>query len=203
MIPVLAVGLSGGIGSGKSTVARALASRGATIVDADLIAREVCRPGMPAFDALVAEFGTGILSGDGEVDRKKLASLVFGNREMLDALNAITHPEIGAVLIGRREALDHTGGVGVFDIPLLSADHKKILRLDVVVVVDCPGEVAVSRIMSARSMTREEAEARLAAQISRTERLSLADYVLDNSGTVDRLSREVERLWHWLLQWSR
>ncbi|MHB8263545.1 MAG: dephospho-CoA kinase [Acidimicrobiales bacterium] len=200
MSSTLAVGLSGGMGSGKSTVASALVSRGAEIVDADLVAREVCHSGMPAFDALVARFGHGILGGDGEVDRKKLASLAFGNKQMLDALNAITHPEIGAVLIERREALDGTGIVGVFDIPLLAPYHRELLRLDAVVVVDCPIETAVSRIVSDRNMTREEATARIAAQMDRAERMALADYVLDNSGPMDRLQHEVELLWAWLLR---
>jgi dephospho-CoA kinase len=195
---MLAVGLTGGIGSGKSTVADLLVRRGAELIDADQIAREVVEPGQPAHGALVDRFGPGILAPDGSLDRPAVAAVAFSDPAALADLNAITHPAIGESMLARRQAADAREGVLVLAIPLLKAAHRETVRLDVVVVVDCPVEVAVGRLVEFRGMERTDAEARVAAQISREERLSEADYVVDNGGDLGHLDEEVDRLWQWL-----
>lgn len=195
---MLAVGLTGGIGSGKSAVADLLVARGAVLVDADAVAREVVAPGGPAYQPLVDRFGPGILAPDGTVDRPALAAAAFGDPAALADLNAITHPAIGIAMIERRNALAGTDHVVVLAIPLLTAAHRETVGLDVVVVVDCPPEVALERLVGLRGMARADAEARIAAQVSREERLEGADYVVDNSSTLEHLAGEVDRLWGWL-----
>jgi len=192
---VRAVGLTGGIGSGKSTVADLLVERGAVLIDADRIAREVVQPGGPAFAPLVERFGTGILTPEGSLDRAALAALVFPDPEALAALNAITHPAIGAVMAERRAAEEGTDHVVVLDIPLLVPAHRDTLGLAAVVVVDCPVEVALARLVDQRGFTRADAEARIAAQISREERRAAADFVIDNGSDLGHLEAEVDRVW--------
>jgi dephospho-CoA kinase len=195
---VLTVGLTGGIGSGKSAVADLLVARGAVLIDADQIARDVVVPGGAAHDPLVARFGPGILAPDGTVDRPALAALVFPDPAALADLNAITHPAIGAAMGALRAAQAGTDRIVVQAIPLLKPAHRVSAGLDVVVVVDCPVEVAVARLVGQRGMDEQDARARIAAQITREERVVLADYVLDNGSTLEHLAREVERLWAWL-----
>ena len=195
---LVVAGLGGGIGSGKSTVSQALGERGAITIDADKIAREVCQPGLPAFDAIVDRFGQEVVSSSGELDRERLAALVFGDDKALSDLNAITHPEVGKVLLERREALDRTGGIGIFDIPLLQPYHREVLRLDKMIIVDCPPEIVISRVVESRNMTSEDVESRIAAQMDRDKRLAMADFVVDNSGSWAQLNDEIERLWVWL-----
>lgn len=195
---LVVAGLGGGIGSGKSVVSQALGDRGAIIVDADKIAREVCLRGSPAFHAIVDRFGQEVVSGSRELDREKLAALVFGDKEALRDLNAITHPEVGKVLIERRVALDGTGGIGIFDVPLLQPYHRELLRLDKIVIVDCPPEIAISRVVESRRMTSEDVRSRIAAQMDRDKRLVMADFVVDNSGSFVQLDHEIEKLWAWL-----
>ncbi len=197
---MLAVGLTGGIGSGKSTVAQLLVARGAVLIDADRIAREVVEPGRPAYDALVARFGRGILAPDGTIDRPALAALAFGDPQALADLNAITHPAVGELMARRRAAEEGTDHVVVLDIPLLRPEHRQLLKLDLVVVVDCPVEVAVERLVTQRGMARADAEARVAAQISRAERTAGADVVIDNAGGREQLAAQVDRLWELLRQ---
>jgi dephospho-CoA kinase len=192
---VLAVGLTGGIGSGKSSVADLLVAHGAVLVDADRIAREVVEPGGPAYAPLVERFGPGILAADGTVDRPALAAVVFGDPEALAALNAITHPAIGAVMAQRRAAWEGTDAVVVLDVPLLTPAHRNLLHLDAVLVVDCDPELSLARLVDQRGMDAEDVEARMAAQVSREERLDGADLVVDNSGTRAQLEAEVERVW--------
>lgn len=195
---MLAVGLTGGIGSGKSAVAALLVERGAVLVDADVLARDVVAPGGPAYQPLLDRFGPGILTADGIVDRPALAALVFGDPVALADLNAITHPAIGIAMIERRHALATRTSVVVFAVPLLTELHREMIGLDAVVVVDCPVEVALERLVELRGMDRVDAEARIAAQVSREERLRGADFVIDNSSSQAHLSTEVERLWNWL-----
>lgn len=195
---MLAVGLTGGIGAGKSMVAELLVDRGAILIDADLVAREVVAPGGPAYRPLVDRFGPSILAEDGTVDRPALAAEAFADPKALADLNAITHPAIGLEMIERRNALAHTDEVVVLAIPLLTPAHRETVGLDVVVVVDCPTEVALERLVDQRGMNRGDAEARVAAQISREERLADADFVVDNSSTVEHLAEEADRLWGWL-----
>lgn len=195
---MLAVGLTGGIGAGKSAVADLLVERGAQLIDADQVARQVVAPGGPAYQPLVDRFGPGVLGPDGTVDRPALAAVAFGDPAALADLNAITHPAIGLAMIERRQALEATDHVVVLAIPLLTAAHRETVGLDVVVVVDCPTEVALERLVAARGMDRADAEARIAAQVSREERVRGADYVVDNSSSPDHLAGEVDRLWAWL-----
>ena len=192
---MLAVGLTGGFGSGKSTVARLMVARGAVLIDADRIARDVVVPGGPAYAPLVERFGPGILASDGTIDRAALAQVAFADKESVAALNAITHPAIGAVMAERRAALEATDHIVVLDVPLLTPAHRDVLTLAVVVVVDCAVEIALHRLVDQRGFTEEDARARLAAQASRAERLEGADYVIDNSSDRAHLEAEVERVW--------
>jgi dephospho-CoA kinase len=187
--------LTGGVGSGKSTVADMLVARGATLIDADRIAREIVEPGRPAYTAVVERFGQVILNPDGTIDRKALAEIVFSDPIALADLNAITHPVIGQEMVERRAAAEANGGVLVLDVPLLKPTHQDQLGFDAVIVVDTPVDIAVSRLIEHRSFERADAEARVAAQISRQERLALADFTIDNSGDEEALTTQVERLW--------
>lgn len=192
---MLAVGLTGGIGAGKSTVAAGLVARGALLVDADRIARQVVAPGGPAHQALVDRFGPGILAADGTVDRPALAAVAFTDPGALADLNRITHPAVGAEMLARRQQPYPPGAVVLFDIPLLRPEHRQVLQLHVVVVVDCPIEVALERLVGLRGMDRADAEARVAAQIGRSERLAGADLVVDNGGDRDALDPQLDALW--------
>jgi dephospho-CoA kinase len=195
---VLAVGLTGGIGSGKSAVADLLVERGAVLIDADQVARDVVLPGGPAYQPLIDRFGPEILDQDGLIDRPALAAVAFADEQSLADLNAITHPAIGIEMIERRKAYIEPPGVVVLAIPLLKNIHREAVTLHRVVVVDTPTEVALDRLLSQREMDRSDAEARIKAQISREERKEGADYVLDNSGDRDALEREVAKLWGWI-----
>jgi dephospho-CoA kinase len=195
---MLAVGLTGGIGSGKSAVADLLVERGAVLIDADQVARDVVAPGGPAYQPLVDRFGSGILDADGTIDRKALAAVAFADEETRLELNAITHPAIGLAMLAARDALAETDEIVLLAIPLLTAAHRDTVRLHEVVVVDCPTEVALERLMTQRGFDRADAEARMKAQISREERVEEADYVLDNSGDRAALEVEVAKLWEWL-----
>ena len=196
---MLAVGLTGGIGSGKSAVADLLVERGAVLIDADQVARQVVEPGGPAYQPLIDRFGPGIVAADGTIDRQALAAVAFADEESRLALNAITHPAIGIAMIEARDALADTDAIVVLAIPLLTAAHRDTVRLHKVVVVDCPTEVALERLLAQRGFDRADAEARIRSQISREERIEEADYVLDNSGDRDALAGEVAKLWDWLL----
>jgi dephospho-CoA kinase len=200
---VLAVGLTGGIGSGKTTVGELLVHRGAVLIDADRIAREVVVPGGPAYQPLVDRFGPGILAPDHSIDRAALAAVAFADTESLAALNAITHPAIGTVMAQRRAAEEGGDHVVVLDVPLLQPAHREILSLQVVVVVDCPLEIAVERLVGQRGFTRADAEARIAAQVTREERRRGADFVIDNSTDRAHLETEVGRVWAALAAWPQ
>ncbi len=197
---MLAVGLTGGIGSGKSAVADLLVERGAVLIDADQVARDVVAPGGPAYQPLLDRFGPEILAADATIDRKALAAVAFADEESRLALNAITHPAIGIAMIEARDALEDTDHVVVLAIPLLTAAHRDTVKLHEVVVVDCPTDVALERLLSQRGFDRADAEARIRSQISREERIQEADYVLDNSGDRGALGVEVAKLWDWLLE---
>jgi dephospho-CoA kinase len=188
------------MGSGKSTVAALLVERGAVLIDADRIAREVVAPGGAAYQPLIDRFGPDIVAADGTLDRAALAAVAFADEESLAALNAITHPAISVVMLERRDAELETDHVVVLDIPLLKPVHRELLALACVVVVDTPVEVALDRLMSQRGFSRQDAEARMAAQPSRQERLEGADIVIDNAGDLDSLSAAVDAGWAELLR---
>ena len=190
------VGLTGGVASGKSTVAAILAELGAVVVDADLLAREVVAPGTPGLAAVVAEFGDGVLGADGSLDRPALGAVVFADEAARRRLEAIVHPLVRAR--GRElEEAAPPGAVVVHDIPLL-AETGQAAGFDAVLVVDVPVETQVERMVSQRGMSREDAEARIAAQATREERLAVATYVVDNTGTRedlrDRVTEVFEKL---------
>jgi dephospho-CoA kinase len=190
---VLRVGLTGGIGSGKSEVARRLVAHGAVLIDADLVAREVVEPGTPGLAAVVAEFGDDVLLPDGSLDRERLGSIVFADAGRRAALNAIVHPLVGL----RMRELDEAAppdAVVVYDVPLLT-ENDLAGMYDTVVVVDAPVETQVARLVGARGMTEEAARARIAAQATRERRRAVADHVIDNSGPLDALSAQVDALW--------
>lgn len=190
---MLKVGLTGGIGAGKSEVSRLLASHGAVIVDADRIAREVVEPGTEGLRAVVAEFGEEILAPDGSLDRPKLGALVFADRERRAALNAIVHPLVGA-RSAELEAAAGPGAVVVHDVPLLTENGLAPLY-DRVLVVDASAETRLDRLVRLRGMSESEARARMAAQADREERLAVADVVIDNDGPLDDLEPQVRKVW--------
>ncbi len=194
------VGLTGGIGSGKSTVAEGLAARGAAVVDADAISRQIMEPGGAAYVPVVERFGSSIVAPDGRIDRPAVAALVFNDAEALAALNAITHPIIGQVMADRMAEAAERARIVVLDIPLLNIATKDRFTFGAIVVVDTPEDVAVERLVAQRGFTEEDARARIAAQISREERRRLADLVLDNSGSRDALEAEIDWAWKWLCE---
>ncbi len=195
---MFAVGLSGGIGSGKTTVADLLVEYGAVLIDADQVARDIVEPGTPVLGALVERFGAAILDPEGRLDRASLAAVTFGDAEALKSLNALTHPAIGLAMVERRAALVEDDVVVVFAVPLLREEHKALLHFDVVVVVDCPTDLALQRLVEVRGMDPVDAERRIAAQISREERTKLADRVLDNGGDLQALIDLTASLWTWI-----
>ncbi len=195
---MLVVGLTGGIGAGKSAVADLLEARGAVLVDADEVARAVVEPGGPAYQPVIDRFGRGVVASDGTIDRKALAALAFVDEESRLALNAITHPAIGAALLAARDAVSDPDAVVIMAIPLLTEAHRATMGLDQIVVVDCPTDVALERLLSQRGFERADAVARINSQISREERLAYADYVVDNSGDRAALGAAVDALWQWL-----
>ncbi|MFI6859195.1 dephospho-CoA kinase [Streptomyces sp. NPDC050421] len=197
---MLKVGLTGGIGAGKSEVSRTLAGYGAVLIDADLIAREVVEPGTPGLAAVVEEFGTGILTAEGTLDRPALGSIVFADSERLAALNAIVHPLVGA----RSAELERAAGPGsvvVHDVPLLTENGLAPLY-DLVVVVDAAPETQLDRLVHLRGMTEQEARARMAAQATREQRRAVADLVIDNDGPIAALEPQVRSVWAELVRRS-
>ncbi|MEU6034924.1 dephospho-CoA kinase [Actinomadura sp. NPDC047616] len=190
---MLKVGLTGGIGSGKSEVSARLAAHGAMIIDADRIAREVVEPGTPGLAAVVEEFGAQVLRPDGALDRERLGSIVFSDADRLAALNAIVHPLVGERVAELMETAPEDAVV-VYDVPLL-AENGLAGMYDVVVVVDAPVETQIRRLVERRGMTEEEARARIAAQATREQRRALAHRVIDNSGSLDELRAQADALW--------
>lgn len=195
---MLKVGLTGGIGAGKSAVSALLAERGAVVIDADKIAREVVEPGTPGLAAVVAEFGEDVLLPSGGLDREKVGRIVFNDPDRLAALNAIVHPLVGERM---QELMDAApdDAVVVYDVPLL-VENGLASMYDEVVVVDAPEEVQVERLVEHRGMTEEDARARMANQASREERRAVATHVIDNSGTLDDLKVQVDALWETLTE---
>lgn len=187
------VGLTGGIGSGKSTVSALLAERGAIVIDYDLLARDVVEVGTPALAAIVERFGPDVLHADGSLNRPALGDIVFADDDARRDLEAITHPAIGE-LAWARDGAAPDGSIVVHDHPIL-VEVGLAAFMDVVVVVDVPEEVQMDRLVRLRGMAQTDARARIAAQSSRDERLAAADVVIDNAGTVDELVAVVDALW--------
>ena len=190
---MLRVGLTGGIGAGKSEVSRRLAAHGAIVIDADLIAREVVAPGTDGLAEVVEAFGPGVRAPDGGLDRVRLGEIVFADQQKLARLNAIVHPRVGARMRELEDAAD-PDSVVVHDVPLI-AENGLADAYDVVVVVDVPPAVQLDRLVRLRGMSRNQAEARMAAQASRTARLAIAGLVIDNSGSLADLDHQVGELW--------
>ena len=190
---MLRVGLTGGIGAGKSEVSKRLAAYGAVLIDADLIAREVVAPGTEGLAEVVEAFGAGVLAPDGALDRVALGDIVFADSDKLERLNAIVHPRVGARMRAVEDAA-RPGSVIVHDVPLI-AENGLAGSYDLVVVVDVPPRIQLDRLVRLRGMSREQAQARMAAQASREQRLAIASIVLDNSGSLAELDRQVGELW--------
>ncbi|MEJ7585190.1 MAG: dephospho-CoA kinase [Acidimicrobiales bacterium] len=193
---MLLVGLTGGIGSGKSTVSALLRERGAVVVDADAITREVQRPGGPVLAAMVERFGPGILHGDASLDRQALADIVFADPAALADLTAMVHPVVGLEIARRVEEEMATDHVVVLDVPLLVESRRESpYDIAVLVVVDVDPEVAIERLVERRGMREDDARARMARQASRADRLARADHVIDNSGSPADLRAQVDEVW--------
>jgi dephospho-CoA kinase len=194
---VLLIGLTGGIGSGKSTVSALLAAKGAVVIDADAITRELQQPGTEVLAAMVERFGDGILAADGTLDRPAMADLAFNDPEALKDLNAIVHPAVGAEIARRLHEESDTDHLVVLDVPLLVESGRDDLAA--LVVVDLDPEVAIRRLVDQRGMREADARARIASQAPREERLAKADLVIDNSGSPEELAAQVDEVWPQLL----
>jgi dephospho-CoA kinase len=190
------LGLTGGIGSGKSTVDALLAERGAVILDADAMVKDLQQPGQPVFDAMVQRFGPGIVAPDGTLDRAAVADVVFNDKEALKDLNGIVHPAVGEEINRRLTELATTDEVVILDIPLLVEGNRT--GYAGVIVVDADPEVAVQRLVEHRGFTEADARARIANQASREERLARADIVVRNDGTLEDLSAQMDAVWAWI-----
>ena len=188
------IGLTGAIGSGKSSVSALFARKGAIIIDGDGIAKQLQQKGSATLQKMVDEFGD-ILLETGELDRAKVAQLVFGDADLLKRLNAIMHPAISAEILRQIEANTATDNVVVLDMPLLVENPRE--GMSGLVVVDVDPEVAISRLVQFRNMNEDDARRRMASQASREDRLKVADRVIDNSGSPDALDAQVDEVWDW------
>lgn len=195
---MLPIGLTGGIGSGKSTVCGMFARRGAVIIDADLLYAEVVQPGGPAYAPVVERFGPRVVAPDGALDRRALAQVVFADDAARADLNAITHPIVAARIAERLAGEAESDHVVVLAIPLLVEGPLDRYPLAGVIVVDAPVDLAVRRVVEGRGLAEDDVRARVAAQASREQRLAAADWVIDNSGTIAQLEVQVGRAWEWV-----
>lgn len=195
---MLNVGLTGGIGSGKSEVSRLLEGLGAIIIDSDKISRAVVEPGTEGLAAVVAEFGADVLDSEGRLDRPKLGGIVFSDPQKLAALNAIVHPLVRARSAALQEAADQDA-ILVHDVPLL-VENALVPLYDLVVVVDAAPTTQLDRLVRLRGMSEEEARSRMAAQASREQRLEAADLVIENDGSLEALKSQVRQVWERLLE---
>lgn len=190
---MILVGLTGGIGSGKSTVSALLAARGAVIVDADQVVRDVQQPGSPVLAKMAERFGPQVIAADGSLDRAAVAAVVFSDPDALKDLNKIVHPAVGLEMNRRVMAERDTDRVVVMDIPLLTENPRE--GLQAVIVVDVDPEVQVVRLVQGRGFDETDARVRIAKQATREQRLATATHVVDNSGTLDDLVPQVDRLY--------
>ncbi|WP_423924111.1 dephospho-CoA kinase [Frigoribacterium sp. 2-23] len=197
--PVFVCGLTGGIAAGKSVVARRMAERGAAVIDADRLAREVVEPGTPGLNAIESRFGSGVIEPDGSLDRAALGRIVFSDEGARRDLESITHPAVRELSQRRmREAVvGAPERVVVYDVPLL-AEARGAGEFDVIVVVHAPSDVRISRLMALRGMTEKEARGRVSAQASDEERLALADAVIDSSGVLEDTLHQADAVYETL-----
>lgn len=191
--------LTGSIGSGKSSVAARLAERGAKIIDADAVTKELQQPGTETLAVMAEALGAEIIGPDGALDRAKVAEIAFNDKSKLDALNNIMHPAVRREMARQTKVAAEAGQLVVQDIPLFAeTDYYLRFQWSGVIVVDTPPDVAVARLMQYRGFTEADARARLAAQATREARLARADYVIDNGGAPEALDAEVDRCWAWM-----
>ncbi len=200
---MLLVALTGGIGAGKSSASARLEERGAALIDADAVVKELQQPGRAVYDAMVERWGDGIVAEDGQLDRQAIANIVFTDEEELKALNALVHPVVRKEMNRQAESYRDSDRVVILDIPLLVEGDAQKRGAVGVIVVDCPRELAIERLVTHRGFDRADAEARMAAQATREERLALADFVVDNGGDLAQLDSEIERCWSWLMSPAR
>ncbi|MFM7828166.1 MAG: dephospho-CoA kinase [Acidimicrobiaceae bacterium] len=193
---MILIGLTGGIGSGKSEVARLLTARGAEVIDADLIVRDLQQPGAEVYEKMVDLFGPEVVSADRTLNRAAIARKVFTDESLLKTLNQLIHPIVRRVMNERVESLRSTDKVVVLDIPLLVENPRE--GLDGVLVVDLDIEIAVKRLVEQRNMDVDDARSRIAKQATRAQRLAIANHVIDNSGDRDELSQKVDLAWSWI-----
>lgn len=193
---MILVGLTGGIGSGKSTVSQLLASRGAVIVDADAITRELQAPGEPLLGVIADRFGRDVIDADGSLIRQKLADIVFGNVDALADLNKIVHPAVGREMARRIDEQRDTDNIVVLDIPLLAENPRS--GLSGVIVVEIDPELAVRRLVEHRGMSESDARVRIERQTSLEKRREIADFIIDNSGDIASLESQVSEMWKWI-----
>ncbi len=198
---MISVGLTGGIGSGKSTVASGFVEHGAVLIDADAIVRSQQAPSSPVFVEMVERFGDHIVAPDGTLDRGAVAAIVFNDADALADLNAITHPPVGREIRRRLSELERTDRLVVLDIPLLgeglAQGRRPRYQTSGILVVDTPTDIAVERLVTSRGFSADDARARIAAQLSREERLAIADWVIDNSGGLDELEAAIGTAFRW------
>ena len=192
---MLLVGLTGGIGSGKSTVARMLEERGAVVFDADLLAREAVEPGTPGHTAVIERFGADVLAPGGELDREALASIVFADPSARRDLEQIVHPEVRRLFAEGSEAYRDTDRIVVFSAPLL-VESGMHTAFEILVVVSATVATQIERLMRQRGMSEASIRARIDAQAPLEDKAAVADFLVDNGGTLAELESQVERLWH-------
>lgn len=193
---MILIGLTGGIGCGKSEVSRLLQKRGAVVIDADLIVRELQQPGQEIFVSMVEMLGDKVVASDGSLDRAAVANEVFKDAELLKKLNLLIHPVVRRVMNERVESYQETNEVVVLDIPLLVENPRE--GLDGVLVVDLDPNIAIERIVEQRNMSIDDAKARVSRQSSREQRLAIADHVIDNSGDRGALANQIDIAWSWI-----
>ena len=195
--------ITGGIGSGKTTVAKLLVLKGATLIDADQIVRDLQKPGQSVYKSIVERFGSDVVTDNQELDRQKIADIVFSNPEQLEALNTIVHPAVGEEMGALRRKFAATNAIVLIDIPLLVTPEGELARkeykaLQGKIVVDCEIETAISRLVAFRGFNEQAATARISKQSTRKQRLEFADYVIDNNGEEENLIDQIDACWVWM-----
>ena len=197
------IAITGGIGSGKTTVAKLIVNRGAVLVDADQIVKDLQRPGGKVFNKIVEIYGNDILLGDGELNRQKIAEIVFNDEMQLSRFNDIVHPAVGEEMGIRRKEAIKQGSIVLVDIPLMITPDGELGReeyklFDGIIVVDCEIETAVSRLIQQRGFDEKDARARIAKQATPEQRREFADFLIDNNGSEENLSKQIEKCWEWV-----